>query len=153
MCFFIDKYNPDELIAEKNIKCYKTVRISIASYERALRNKKKATWKDLGNRFTSLVRGFRYRLSILYYTGFKIDKTNQFIDNGFHSFINKTSAIREVGRFPRRIVIKCIIPKGSAYYINPRSGEYVSNRIKIIDIVYTNLNLHDSQKKIAEKIV
>ena len=54
-------------------------------------------------------------------------KTEYNIEKGFHSYSNYNNASGWI----ECSIIKCIIPKGSTYYLNPVRQEYVSDKIKI----------------------
>ena len=57
------------------------------------------------------------------------------IDTGYHSY-NTIEKAKEDIWFGSEIVVKCIIPKGTEYYINT-NGEIVSSTIIVTDqIVY-----------------
>ena len=66
--------------------------------------------------------------SVLSHGTKKFNKVNL----GFHSFRNKYDAIRFIWGFKDRVVLKCIIPKGSKYYI----GDYYKT-----DDVYCSNNI------------
>ena len=53
--------------------------------------------------------------------------------DSYHKFGGKT------------VVIDCVIPKGARYYVNTR-GEYVSNRIKILNEVKEHRTDYDKEK-------
>lgn len=103
----------DEQVATKDITVYKVV--------------------ILGNKdCASLFYKFNYKYNKLYATSFTIQAfASEFhISKGFHSYKNKTTAY-EVGRHYWEHVAKCIIPKGSHYFINSYD-EIVSDKIIII---------------------
>jgi len=90
----------------------------------------KALFKT-GKQILSPYRGFPYILKELYQTnlGIPFVTTNfspKLIYEGFHSYINRKYA---TDRWPE--VYKCIIPKGSQYYIDSDQEEIVSNQIII----------------------
>ena len=118
MCFIIDKDNPNGRIAEKDIMCYKT----LYSYINTQLN---------ARIFRSLFFDFRYVENELY----ELEKPkalvneNGLINRGFHSFTKVNTALN--GLFAERVLVQCIIPKGSEYYVNNHNNEYVSNKIII----------------------
>lgn len=82
----------------------------------------------VGERIISPFMGFPYTLNKLYQTNFRISPRTpllpKYIYEGFHGYRNKKYAI-----FQWLEVYKCIIPKGSLYYISSDQEEIVSNQI------------------------
>ena len=111
MCWSSRKLN--EQVATKDITAYKVV-----------------IFNTIG--CTSLFYKFNYEYNKLYTTSFTI-QTFDFgfhISEGFHSY-KTISQARKLGRFYWEHIVKCIIPKGSHYYIN-NDDEIVSDKIIII---------------------
>lgn len=119
MCLITN--NIRRYIAEKDIVCYKIVNIrdtEIISY-----------WFD-----------FIYELNKKYTTQVlqPIPAPNGSIriEEGFHSYRNIYAAKKELYYSLMKslptVIIKCIVPKGSEYYID--SDEMVSNQIIIVEI-------------------
>lgn len=115
MCFTVHPKHKRAKVAKEDIICYKTF------YKWHLDKKKtevKSQW-----------RGFVYKLGWLYeLDGYMVvRKPWNEITVGLHSYILKP----EHNWADPTIVIKCIIPKGAKYYVNPEYGEYVSDQIII----------------------
>lgn len=119
MCLLTN--NTHKYIAEKDIVCYKIVNLrdnKIISY-----------WYD-----------FIYELNRKYTTQVLqpifTKKGNICIKKGFHSYRNlgiaKDYIYYDMFSLLPEIIVKCIVPKGSEYYIN--SKEMVSNQIIIVEI-------------------
>ena len=103
----------DEHVATKDITAYKVV----IPYTRSC---------------TSLFWKFNYEYNKLYTTSFTIHAFDFgfYITEGFHSYKIVSQAHR-LNRLYREHVVKCIIPKGSHYFIN-NDNEIVSDKIIII---------------------
>jgi hypothetical protein len=120
MCFWIDINNKKVLRAKKAIVCYKI----LDTYR---------TYDDEG--LCSQVRSFIYKLNKTYriFRWLKSDHEKEGIelynriDKGFHSYISKTYSNE------REVLVRCLIPKRAKYFMNDK--QYVSNRIKIIEIL------------------
>lgn len=119
MCLLTN--NIHKYIAEKDIVCYKIVNLrdkEIISY-----------WFE-----------FPYELNRKYTTQVLqpifTKKDNIRIEKGFHSYrtlgIAKDYIYYDMFNLLPEIIVKCIVPKGSEYYIN--SKEMVSNQIIIVEI-------------------
>ena len=119
MCLLTN--NLHKYIAEKDIVCYKIVNLrdnKIISY-----------WYD-----------FIYELNRKYTTQVLqpifTKKGNIYIEKGFHSYRNlgiaKDYIYYDMFNLLPEIIVKCIVPKGSEYYINNK--EMVSNQIIIVEI-------------------
>lgn len=80
---------------------------------------------------------FVYNLGVKYDTdmeSFNSYFTNGlYIEAGFHAFTSKRALLRSCvkERFPTMVAFKCIIPKGSSYYISSCKKEIVSDSIII----------------------
>jgi len=100
------------LIARKDIICYKNV------------------YSDLMSQYQE----FQYEYNIKYpkIKLFKIENFTALFDiyEGYHSYI-KYNYAEYLCIHNNLIIIKCIIPKGSRYYMN--TYEYVSNQIILIE--------------------
>lgn len=103
----------DEHVATKDITAYKVV----IPYTRSC---------------TSLFWKFNYEYNKLYTTSFTIHAFDFgfYITEGFHSY-KIVSQARKLNRLYREHVIRCVIPKGSHYFINS-DDEIVSDKIIII---------------------
>lgn len=115
---------PVKKIAKKDILVYKFV--NIRSY--------------LTNRCISFFFNFTYILDMKYNTYIEIRKVGKGEryrwagHEGFHSYYDKKTALLEyelykINKFTS--IVKCIIPKGSEYYIN-EENEIISNSIIIL---------------------
>ena len=122
MCFIIDEKRPYKLTAKRDITCYKVLN------------------KD----YTSIVKYFQYEPGKIHKGCIgKPEESSKgsikTIDIGFHSFSNKRTARLTIRDYLRnkfyRVIVKCIIPKGSEYYYNSNFKEYVSNKIIIKGIL------------------
>lgn len=100
-----------ERIAKKDIVCYKKINLNFDGRNSII--------------ISSYHKGFKYKLGKVYNASFTKSKRTYDagidIFRGFHSYRNK-----DMGN------VKCIIPKGSKYYIN--DSERVSDSIKIVSI-------------------
>lgn len=130
MCW-IGKLDTTAKIAEKDIEVFKICR------------------PRTKNTCVSWFRNFRYKKGETYEHPINIDETELFlnIDEGIHSYILNIDIERSddiylsltldnkfICIYPNDVCyVKCIIPKGSTYFINER-GEVVSDAIKILEI-------------------
>ena len=121
MCFYIDSRHPNKKEAKKDITCYKI----------------------LFKNWVSIINCFRYIQEKIYsdYNALNVERGTFYarvINRGYHSYSSKEIALNAYKTMVPvyvRIVVKCIIPKGSYYYYNSKRHEYVSNKIKITDII------------------
>lgn len=120
MCVIVDEC-PELKTAEEDIVVYKYV---IVSYKR---NKKPS--------IQSLIRHFPYELNKEYQTTldhFERTYSRYYSKRGFYSWKDRDA---------KQIIInvKCIIPKGSKYYlihdIADDTDTYISDRIKLIELI------------------
>lgn len=117
MCLLTN--NIHKYIAEKDIVCYKIVYLQ-------------------GKKIISFWFDFLYELNRKYTTQVLqpifTKKGNICIEKGFHSYRNLDIAKGDVwlSLIESLAIVKCIVPKGSEYYIN--SKEMVSNQIIIVEI-------------------
>lgn len=122
--------------AEEDIICYKVVKRHLHS-------------KELKGCFQSnYVYSFNKVMEIKKHLVVKGIKTGEYIDEGFHSYaekfkINHHLHTKKTGYRCRKdtalwiiIPVKCVIPKGSFYFINKQNNEYVSDTIIIKEILY-----------------
>lgn len=94
-------------------------------------------YKILDKDCVSPYRGFFYNLGVKYDTDIE-SYGSQFtdglyIDAGFHAFTSKRALLKSSRRKELKSVVafKCIIPKGSSYYISSCKKEIVSDSIII----------------------
>lgn len=117
MCLYTTQ--PKSLIAKKDITCYKVVHPHIKA-------------------FLSEYRFFEYKIGRTYrlYTGVKqwAPDNYGYMYSGFHSFTTLKNALEYGGK--RMVLLKCVIPKGSRYYVgdfgNGSCTQYCSNRIRVV---------------------
>lgn len=117
MCFYISPTHPNKKIAKRDIICYKV----------------------LDENWHSLYRNFLYEINKLYIHPYALREEvgrrgDKVIKQGYHSYSNKKAADFDYAKW-YRIVVKCIIPEGAEYYYNSVYKEYVSNQIKIIEVI------------------
>ena len=84
-------------------------------------------------RVWSPVQHFIYDINNEYCT--KLGIVHKEVNEGFHSYLNKSFAVRSSFFSPDcNAVATCIIPKGSEIFISDNLIEIVSNKIKIIEV-------------------
>ena len=137
-----------KLIADKDIECYKNFRLKDIIFEqKSIFNFKFGKKKII--QIISLFKKYKYipykkqqiidlkfkPIELFYYI-YGNDKIIGYkIDAGYHSY-NTIEIAQENKLFRDEVVIKCIIPKGTEYYIN-NDNEIVSSTIIVTDqIVY-----------------
>lgn len=113
MCFRIDPRYPNELVAEKDLVCYKYMR-------------------KKGEYFCSPIYPTKWLPGVLIKARgqnvLAVDMPFGLIRAGIHSF--KLIRHAACDRVRDEILVECKIPKGSRYYKN--ATEYVSDRIIIV---------------------
>ena len=147
MCW-ISKHGISKCIANKDIKCYKNFKLEDIKFKQKFIFKFKFGKKKI----IQLISLFEKYLYIPYKEQPFIDlKPRKIYDNiyniknykdiyyridtGYHSYSTIEKAKEDIW-FGSEIVIKCIIPKGTEYYIN-NDNEIVSSTIIVTDqIVY-----------------
>ena len=137
-----------KLIASKDIKCYKNFRLEDITF------KQKSIFNFIigKKKIIQLISLFAKYLYIpyekqqfidlkpirIYDNIYNVENHKDIlyrIDTGYHSY-NTIEKAKEDIWFGSEIVVKCIIPKGTEYYINT-NGEIVSSTIIVTDqIVY-----------------
>lgn len=123
MCWISYK-PPVKRVAETDILVYKVV-----------------NYKPHTDECCSLIFNFLYKFGVIYDTDIKIKysgngkDTHVWMGNeGFHSFSNEKAAVYESDIYVEAYystIVKCVIPKGSDYYIN-EYDEVISNNIVIL---------------------
>lgn len=78
--------------------------------------------------------GFVYKLRTLYSTSLSVRQSLHsnklyLIEAGLHAYTSIDKAKKEIVYFNRATIYRCIIPKGSLYYINEKDNEIVSNQL------------------------
>lgn len=116
MCFYIDSKHPNKRKAKKDITCYKI----------------------LCKSWHSTVKGFLYVPGVIYLDNNALYVEYNVVNIGYHSYSSKKAVLMTYNSIffkSNRIIVRCIIPEGTDYYYNSQYHEYVSNKIKIIDII------------------
>ena len=137
MCFVVESINPDALIAKEDIICYKSVFL----------RRPKSIWNE--DFWLEIL------IWILYFLGIKLVVSASIeyvyiltkyehervhiksissgpmliIEEGYHSWTNIGKAKSQINLSMQDTIIECIIPKGTIYYVNKKSQEYVSENI------------------------
>jgi hypothetical protein len=128
MCFSIQKGNVKPKIAERDITCYKV-------FDNGTYGNQHGTF------IRSLYQDFPYKIGIKYELDGYMNPIKDCIGNstievGLHSYTCLKHAEQKSIRlswYNGRCVYKCIIPKGSTYYVNTKHKEYVSDQIIIVE--------------------
>lgn len=126
MCLKIKK-NQKALIAEEDIICYKLL------YERGIDNFRTVVYME------NIKLGKSYESLILVENG-RSNKVS-FVSFGLHSYMSLEQAVKTI--FSYDVIVECIIPKGSEYYIGKTDREndsYASNKIKYTDKIVHRFN-------------
>lgn len=90
-------------------------------------------YKILNKDCASPYRGFKYNLGVKYDTDMESFKgmftSGLYIESGFHAFTSKRALLKSFLKkeFKSAKAFKCIIPKGSSYYISSCKKEIVSD--------------------------
>ena len=128
MCFWISNRYPKVLIAKRNIICYKNLR------HIRWENNSLSIYSEYTHLFFY---GFNYKLNKIYKEK-KFDKEHYYLTSrnyGFHSYTNYEKAKKVIYKGDNLYTYKCIIPKGSKYYVSPEDNERLSNQIIIKEII------------------
>lgn len=118
MCFYIHKDYPNELIAKRDIECFKILATypgvpeTYSLFFDAIYFKKGGSSEYV----TKQVKRFTFET---------IDCDT--INEGLHSY---STFIQAKNKKTSGKIYKCIIPKGTKYYYNPVKKEYVSLKLK-----------------------
>ena len=144
MCFIVHENYKKALIAEKDIVCYKKVKIRKGMS--ALKKRQEVTSEKIV--MNSAIQHFYYWFNRPYKSPLRKEKSNEdphgsgYIYQGFHSYISLKKimtfhTLRSLSglKSHNKIFVKCLIPKGSKYYINPKKNQYCSNYIKIVKVI------------------
>jgi hypothetical protein len=112
--------------------------------------KDKVVYKYIEKRFGGYVtpyQGFPIKIGHKYTSDLKVEKDYyNIVEIGLHSFKNKKDAIEVANKYYEHYIVKCIIPKGSKYYVGTfdiGSGlyghkymtSYASNEIIYVELV------------------
>jgi hypothetical protein len=114
MCFVVEYTHPESFIAKEDITCYKVV-----------------NYRE--EKIVSEYKKFVYDIDKLYKLDEPLKEINGQIEKGFHSYTKLRIAVGDKTDY--QIVIKCIIPKGSVYFISDYYEEYVADAIIIKEIL------------------
>lgn len=117
MCFYTS--NSKIRIATKDIVCYKNMYLLDA------RNPNYTICISLHERFRYKL-GKRYGGKSWLSLFLKWTKGEDIRGEGYHSNIKADDT---------RVLVKCVIPKGSLYLIDPLNREYCSSAIKIVEVL------------------
>ena len=148
MCW-ATRNEPIKLIADKDIECYKNFKLENITFKQKSIFKFKFGKKKI-TQLISLFKKYKYipykkqqiidlkPKELSYYpnifNNYKI--MGYKIDAGYHSYDTIEIAQKNIFFGDEEVVIKCIIPKGTEYYIN-NDNEIVSSTIIVTDqIVY-----------------
>ena len=129
-----------KMVAKKDITCYKIV--------------KKKNYGGCYMYEALIMMFFIYKLNIIYSTMITMTHTpytnRLVVNNGFHSFRTIQGLKKEAeyilmyhnsGILTDAVIVKCIIPKGSLYYVGHNDNytpNYVSNQIVILNEIPNN---------------
>lgn len=133
-----------KLIADKDIECYKNFRLNDIILKQKSIFKFKFGKKKI-TQLISLFKEYKYKpykkqkiidlkpIEISYFPyGFEdFGIIGYKINAGYHSYTSIKSAKEKIF-YPDEVIIKCIIPKGTEYYIN-NDNEIVSSTIIVTD--------------------
>lgn len=128
MCFYIHNKHLKEKTAERDITCYKVF------------SSRDINGNQHGKYIRSYYRSFNYKFGTRYELDGYINpilgaKGDPYMINvGLHSYTSLEKAkkvIQGMASYYKKIIIPCVIPKGSKYYHNPGDREYVSDQIII----------------------
>lgn len=124
MCFEIHPRYPKPQIANEDIVCFKSgVR-------------RNPSWYGTRPVFTSLFQGHVYVLQERQ-PEVELKPKGNHISEGYHSYTpDHTIVGLPRDSFSYLTLVKCIIPKGSTYYHNPITHEYVSSCLVVLEIVH-----------------
>ena len=125
MCFVIDRSSPEPLIADSDIVCYKEGTLMHIDDGRPV--------------FVSLFQGYIYRFQERQpeLTLRPDRKGSRYISKGYHSYHPRNSILQSfTHECSSRVLVKCIIPKGSMYYYTPYYQEYVSSCLIVLGVEY-----------------
>ena len=135
MCLYTSLCKPR--IATADIVCYKTVALPKSNYTKTIRLK--------GN--PDYFRSMFFMQDWYIGSTYKVDNFQDTpgayntIEHGFHSYIPLQYAINGCGYAYNKVVLKCIIPKGTRYYKNMDSTEYCSEMLKAVAWRYYDENI------------
>lgn len=138
------KSAPNPKIATADLVCYKIVHTR-KDYKR--NSKKKRV-------FESEYQHFKYELKKEYKAEFAFASNNKAINNGLHSYrtnviLSKAGGLTESERNGvQLVVLKCIIPKHTPYYIGD-NGDLCSNKLITIAVLPTRRKLDADLKKVG----
>lgn len=134
MCLNTDQTKP--LKATKNITVYKTM----TTYWKVWT---KLKIKMAGNniyeeRLIGLksVRGHHYEIGKTYKV--RMNYNSYVVEAGFHSYNLSLSTVKRRYQTFNTVVVECVIPKGSLYYVGLNNGDskgIASNQIRVVKIV------------------
>lgn len=128
MCLYTEQ--TDAKKAKSPIICYKTARLIVLE----------PGWPGASMQdpvLRSMYFGFSYRLKTVYKCDtFKTECTNQFVNDGFHSYKKEKQAQYECDT-KDEVVLCCRIPKGALYFEGDNHGAYCSDQIEVLGWRYS----------------
>ena len=102
----------ESVCADRDITCYKLV------YP-----------LNMDHKFRSEFREFQYELGRTYLeVCFMRENLTRRIYKGFHSYRTIDEAVSHAR--PDLVLLKCVIPKGSSYFVSEKNDQYCSSRIR-----------------------
>ena len=137
MCWVI-KTKPIKNIAEKDIICYKVFHFEDIFFEQFDRTKIQIDKIKIQKLYSEYMHFLYIPYKNQEHINLKIenDIIRYIIEEGYHSYSTFERAQYYIGYNSNLIIIECIIPKDSEYYVNSRQ-EIVSS-----DIIVTDKILH-----------
>lgn len=128
MCFIVSNKYPVELIASRNIPCYKVVNNDYSSLFHC-----GSLYYDKYKKYYAKKEDTDDKLEVLNVEPAVVGNLEcDIINEGIHSY----SPFRYKNALCDTKVIYCIIPKGERYYYNSTDNEYVSLSIRRIPYIY-----------------
>ena len=112
MC--LKSLHQESVQADRDITCYKLVYPA-----------------NMDNKFRSQFQEFPYELGRTYQeTCFRKVNLSRHVYEGFHSYRTVREAVLHA--CPGIVLIKCVIPKGSLYYVSEYNDQYCSDTIRVV---------------------
>ena len=123
MCFCVLK-NQRVKTAKEDIVCYKIIHADLRSNMQLFQYEYGKTYKI--KKFPEYIKIPDFYSA----TPHHWSHSTRIINEGFHSYITLPPPPPSAYGF--KLLVECIIPKGSRYHFNKKHNEYVSNSIKIV---------------------
>ena len=145
MCFYISPTSPNSFIAEKDLTCYKIVKA-----------------KENKLYFESFYEKFKYWSfnKLIPCKKVTIEIEDGVIFKGYHSYYDFTPGIDHPSVTFPNLAVEFVIPKGTKYFVNPQTKEYVSECIRLKKFIkgnelkkrYKNLDYYKEFIKESDKL-